>query len=104
MRKKILLGVAVGAVFVLGSASGAFAGEVTGNGKDTGARGNANSICSFSGLDDGSEGGIGGPGNPPQNWGQIPKADRDAVSVTGAARVAFGPFEEGCNAHLYGLK
>ena len=43
-----------------------------GQGNPTGALGNAQSICMFSGLEDGSEGGPLGPGTT-QNWGQIPK-------------------------------
>ena len=65
------------AILLVGAAGTASAGEVDGNGQPTGAVGNARSICMYSGLDDGSEGGTGGPGNPPQNWGQIPKEVRD---------------------------
>ena len=43
-----LCAVAIAAV----SASSAFAGEVTGNGKETGAVANANSICAYSGQND----------------------------------------------------
>ena len=39
--------------------------------------GHAHSICAFSGLEDGSEGGPAGPGNT-QNWGQIPAQFRPA--------------------------
>ena len=76
MRRLVVMVVSV-ALFVGVGASAAFAGEITGNGKVTGAPGHANSECSFSGLEDGSEGTPAGPGNPPQNWGQIPKAERD---------------------------
>jgi hypothetical protein len=51
------------------SASPAFGGEVTGNGKSTAGPAHANSICVFSGLNDFPEG---QPGNPPgktQNYG-----------------------------------
>jgi len=72
----VLAGVGVGGT--------AFAGEVDGNGNETPIKGHiASSICSFSGLDDGSEGGIGGPGQPPQNWGQIPKDGRDFLTSIG---------------------
>ena len=101
MRKKILLGMAVGAVLVLGSASGAFAGEVNGKGDPNAGPKHANSICVYSGLEDGSEGGAPGPGNPPQNWGH----SKDAFYVVGgngAAKVEFlGGEWGGCNAHLY---
>jgi hypothetical protein len=80
MRKLI----AAATIIVAGVSIGgtAFAGEVTGSGKGgPGGDGTtpiatwqAGSICSFSGLDDGSEGGIGGPGQPPQNWGQVAKS------------------------------
>jgi hypothetical protein len=32
------------------------------------------------------------------------KEVRDQISVHGAAQVAFGPDEDGCNAHLYPMK
>ena len=50
-------------------AAPAFAGEVTGTGKDTQGPAHTNSICAFSGLNDIPEG---APGNPPgktQNYG-----------------------------------
>jgi hypothetical protein len=57
-------------VMVLG-AGAAFAGEVTGKGKATGAPAHANSICAFSGQND---------GNPPpgrtQSFGQDVKFGR----------------------------
>jgi len=84
------------ALIVTGAGGTAFAGEVTGSGKggpnQDGVPGavvgifageGANSICAFSGLDDGSEGGAGGPGSAPQNWGQIPKAVRDVIATQG---------------------
>jgi len=100
MRKNILLGMAVGAVLVFGSASGAFAGEVGGHGQDTQGPTHSRSLCAFSGLEDGSEGGPSGPGTT-QNWGQIPQELRKAFSTRGAAVVSTPFGEEGCNAHLY---
>jgi hypothetical protein len=75
MLRKILVA-AVCAVTMAGlSASAAFAGEITGNGKPTGAPLHANSICVFSGKNDdpgapldGS--GPNGPGGPSQSYGQ----------------------------------
>jgi hypothetical protein len=75
MLRKILVA-AVCAVTMAGlSASAAFAGEITGNGKPTGAKLHANSICVFSGKNDdpgapldGS--GPNGPGGPSQSYGQ----------------------------------
>jgi hypothetical protein len=100
MRKNILLGAALGALLVVGSAGTAFAGETGGNGQDTAGPTHARSLCVFSGLEDGSEGGPSGPGVT-QNWGQIPKELRDAWSDRGAAVVSTPFGEEGCNAHLY---
>ncbi len=71
------------AAVVAVSASPAVAGEVTGNGKPTGAPAHANSICAFSGQND---------GNPPpgrtaahvQSWGQIPKEVRNVLRTEGS--------------------
>ena len=94
--RKFIAGAAL-ALIVTGAGGTAFAGEVTGSGKGgpngdgvpgavVGAftpDGHAQSICAFSGLDDGSEGGVGGPGSAPQNWGQVPKAVRDVIALEG---------------------
>jgi hypothetical protein len=82
--RKFIAGAAL-ALTVIGAGGPAFAGEITGSGKGgpnkdgipAATQGHANSICAFSGLEDGSEGGEAGPGNT-QNWGQIPKAFRPA--------------------------
>ncbi len=76
----------------------AFAGEVNGKGGTTGAPANANSICAFSGLEDGSEGTPGGPGAPPQNWGQIPKEVRAFLASIGESPGVA------CNGHKNPLK
>ena len=76
MLRKATLATAVCTVALLGTtASSAFAGEITGNGKVTGARANSNSICAYSGQNDdptapldGS--GPNGPGGRTQNYGQ----------------------------------
>jgi opacity protein-like surface antigen len=76
LRKKSMLAAAVCAVTIASaSASAAFAGEVTGNGKATAGPTHANSICVFSGKNDdpgapldGS--GPNGPGGPAQSYGQ----------------------------------
>ena len=89
MRKNILLGMAVGAVFVLGSGGGAFAGEVNGHGDLTPGGDKARSACVYSGLQDGAEPGTtAGPGNV-QNWGHQKKATGfiTTESVRGAAEV-----------------
>ncbi|WP_314508252.1 hypothetical protein [uncultured Microbacterium sp.] len=101
--KKLIAGAAIGALLVLGSAGSAFAGERGGNGEGTEGPSHANSLCVYSGLEDFDFKAPVQPGVV-QNWGHTPKELRDQISVTGAARVAFGPDEEGCNAHLYGIK
>ena len=112
MRKNILLGMAVGAVLVFGSAGGAFAGEVNGNGDKTPGGDGAHSACVYSGLEDGAEPGTtAGPGNV-QNWGHQKKSTGfiTAESVRGAAEVlvtVHSPdgdftFTWGCNPHVGG--
>jgi hypothetical protein len=87
-----------GAASVLFAGS-AVAGEVTGNGDFTPNHqfGHAQSICSFSGLEDGDGAGFPGPGGaPPQNWGH----SKEAFGATPAERKASG-FQPGdsCNGH-----
>jgi hypothetical protein len=50
------------AILLGGAASTASAGEITGNGKPTQGPAHANSICAFSGLEDGDGAGFPGPG------------------------------------------
>ena len=98
MHLKHLLAVpAAAAVIAIAGMAPASAGEVTGNGDFTPNHqfGHAQSICSFSGLEDGDGAGFPGPGGaPPQNWGHS-KADHGA---TPAERKASG-FQPGdsCN-------
>lgn len=98
MRKNILLGAAVGAVLVFGSAGGAFAGEIGGHGQDTHGPANSNSPCAFSGLQD-------EPFNPGtvQNWGHT-KDVEGVVSTHGASSALTPEGVWGCNAHTYGMK
>ena len=72
MSKQSLLVTALSAgVFAAVSAGSAFAGEVTGNGKDTQGPAHANSICVFSGQNDDPTGTQGeGPGGRTQSYGQ----------------------------------
>ena len=67
-----LLAVVIGVAIVAAmSASAAFAGEVTGNGKSTAGPANANSICVFSGKNDNPAGSPeDGPGGVSQSYGQ----------------------------------
>ncbi|MDR7185426.1 hypothetical protein J2X85_002460 [Microbacterium trichothecenolyticum] len=107
MRRKIMLGIAVGAVLVFGSAGGAFAGEYNANGEATGARSNANSPCAFSGLEDHETDGSGVTPGTTQNWGQFDQAARKAFSLHGggASEVNIpGLGEWGCNGHTQGQK
>ena len=53
--KKTMVGAVLCAFMIVGSAGAAFAGEITGNGKDTGMRENARSACGYSGLEDSAE-------------------------------------------------
>lgn len=76
LRTKATLVAALCTAAILGSsASAAFAGEITGNGKPTAGPSHANSICVFSGKNDdptapldGS--GPNGPGGVSQSYGQ----------------------------------
>jgi hypothetical protein len=79
----------------------ASAGEINGNGQPVGGEGlgaaHANSICAFSGLEDGDGAGFPGPGGaPPQNWGH----SKEAFGATPAERKESG-FQPGdsCNGH-----
>jgi hypothetical protein len=94
MRLRTVLGTTAATLLLLGAGVGsAQAGEVTGKGGVTQGPAHANSICVFSGLADGGEGEPAGPGEPPQNWGQIPKADRDILTQEGAQP------GDSCNGH-----
>ena len=72
------------------AASSAFAGEITGNGKPTAAPENANSECSFSGLDDPDDDGF----VHTQNWGQLSQEARDFLASIGVTPGTA------CNGHL----
>jgi len=89
------------AILLGGAASTASAGEINGRGQPPGGEGlgaaHANSICAFSGLEDGDGAGFPGPGGaPPQNWGH----SKEAFGATPAERKASG-FQPGdsCNGH-----
>jgi len=98
MRLRFLVAPTV-AVAAIALATPAFAGEIGGSGKFTPNHtfGHAQSICSFSGLEDGDGHGFPGPGGaPPQNWGH----SKQAFGATPAERKASG-FQPGdsCNGH-----
>ena len=97
MKKKFLLAAALTAAVAALTPSAAFAGEITGSGKPTQGPAHANSICAFSGLEDGDGAGFPGPGGaPPQNWGH----SKEAFGATPAERKESG-FQPGesCNGH-----
>ena len=76
------IGVAVCAASILGLISaGAFAGEITGNGKwiagSPDAPLNGKSACAYSGQEDLNN------GQHSQSWGQIPKAVRAILTLIG---------------------
>ena len=98
--RKIAAALGLGLAVVLGGAGTAFAGEVTGNGSVNQAPTHANSECAFSGLEDGTDIPPGAPSGPgtTQNWGQIPKAQRDFLTSIGVSPGAL------CNGHLSPLK
>ena len=89
--KRLIATTLAAAALSLGAAGVASAGEVTGNGKPITV--NANSICAYSGLEDHPV----DPGTT-QNWGQIPRADRDFLRSIGVAPETL------CNGHLNPLK
>src|SRR3954465_2069299 len=102
MRFTTLVAATAGAAAsVLLAAGPAFAGEINGTGNPPGGEGlgaaHANSICAFSGLEDGDGAGFPGPGGaPPQNWGH----SKEAFGSTPAERKGSG-FQPGdsCNGH-----
>jgi hypothetical protein len=95
---KRTIAVLVLALGVVGMSGGtAFAGERGGNGEPTPINDfRANSICSFSGLDDMDFEAPVQPGVV-QNWGIIPKDEREFL-----ASIGLHP-GEACNGNLNGL-
>ena len=89
MRRGILALVVVLVTAAVGAGS-AFAGEITGNDKPTAAPANANSECSFSGLDDPDDDGF----VHTQNWGQLSTEQREFLASIGVAPWTL------CNGHL----
>src|SRR5829696_6517894 len=98
--RTIMIGTAAAGAALIFAAGPASAGEVNGNGDPTQGPNHANSICVFSGLEDGEENpNVFGPGAPPQNWGHVQQAER-AAGATPADLKASG-FQPGdsCNGH-----
>ena len=84
MRQKLAAATCAAVVASVG-VSTAFAGELTGNGKPTGARTHANSICAYSGQNDHPDAPMSldvtiapnGPGGRSQSFGQDVKLGLD---------------------------
>ena len=82
MKRGRTIAVLASAMLAL-SATGAHAGEITGDGKDTPIRGGvASSICAFSGLNDFEDPEFTGR---TQNWGQISSSDRAFLRSVGVS-------------------
>ena len=90
MKIRTSIVVLVVALFAAFGAGSAFAGEITGNGKPTAAPDNANSECSFSGLDDPDNDGF----VHTQNWGQLSPEARAFLASIGVTPGTA------CNGHL----
>ena len=109
MHLKHLL-VAPAAIALIGVAGmpPASAGEVTGSGNPTQGPAHANSICGFSGLEDGDDDDDGlpdpgaeyGPGATPQNWGHVRQFLTGQLGLTPAQIKASGESPgDSCNGH-----
>jgi hypothetical protein len=102
----VLVTTAAAAAALIMSAGSAHAGEINGNGQPPGGEGlgasHANSICAFSGLEDGDGAGFPGPGGaPPQNWGHVRQTLTAApLNLTPAQIKASGDQPgDSCNGH-----
>jgi len=96
---------ATGAAMIL-STGPALAGEITGTGGPTQGPAHANSICVFSGLEDGDDNDDGvpelpsGPGVTPQNWGHVQQFLKRELGLTNAQIKASGDQPgDSCNGH-----
>ena len=95
----LITSAATGAALLL-SAGPAMAGEINGTGNPPGGEGlgaaHANSICAFSGLEDGDGAGFPGPGGaPPQNWGH----SKAAFGTPQEAKASGSQPGDSCNGH-----
>jgi hypothetical protein len=100
MRLRTVLGTTAATLLLLGAGVGsAQAGEKTGTGGDTQGPAHANSICVFSGLEDGEEGTASGPGAPPQNWGHVQQAERDLGATPQSLKASGFQPGDSCNGH-----
>jgi hypothetical protein len=90
MKVRTMVALVVAVFAAAFGSSAAFAGEITGNGQPTAAPDNANSECSFSGLDDPDADGF----VHTQNWGQLSKETREFLASIGVTPWTL------CNGHL----
>jgi hypothetical protein len=104
-RSVLAAGFGVVALIVTGSGP-AFGGEINGNGNPTQGPAHANSICAFSGLEDGDDDDDGvpelpsGPGVTPQNWGHVQQFLKGELGLTNAEIKASGDQPgDSCNGH-----
>jgi hypothetical protein len=100
MRMKSVVAASFAAAFLVSVTGPATAGEITGNGKPTQGPAHANSICVYSGLEDGDGNGFPGPGGaPPQNWGHV-RQQMSAAGMSSAQIKASGEQPgDSCNGH-----
>ena len=105
MRLTTVLAASAATAAIILVAPAANAGEINGNGQPPGGRGlgaaHANSICAFSGLEDGDGAGFPGPGGaPPQNWGHVRQFLTGELGLTPAQIKASGEQPgDSCNGH-----
>jgi hypothetical protein len=86
VKTRFGVAVSVAAVVLSLTASAAFAGEITGNGRSLEPL-HANSICAYSGLNDdptGIDPELNGPPGRVQSWGQLPKEVRNFLTSIGS--------------------
>jgi hypothetical protein len=94
VRRMLAVAACTAAVVGVGAGS-AFAGEITGNGKPTGAPDHANSICVFSGQNDDPGApldGPNGPGGTSQSYGQENRLGLRDPSTENPGKVGQGVF------------
>ena len=100
MRARLLLALPLAALATVAVALPASAGEITGSGKPNQGPAHANSICVFSGLEDGDGAGFPGPGGaPPQNWGHVQQAERAAGATPADLKASGSQPGDSCNGH-----
>jgi hypothetical protein len=101
LKHLLLVPAAALALSVVGM-SAASAGEINGTGNPPDGKGlgasHAQSICAFSGLEDGDGAGFPGPGGaPPQNWGHVKQFLRSVGAP--AEEIAASRPGVTCNGH-----